>query len=81
MTLAALLDGHGIPGAVFTTKAAGLLVMSEVAQPPDPQRTWNAIIGLQQAGLMTVDPPGRACGADKPGDPGGDPCGRTQGPL
>ena len=58
VTLAALLDGHGIPGAVFTTKAAGLLVMSEVAQPPDPQRTWNAIVGLQQAGLMTVDPPG-----------------------
>ncbi len=58
VTLAALLDGHGIPGAVFTTKAAGLLVMSEVAQPPDPQRTWNAILGLRQAGLMTVDPPG-----------------------
>ena len=58
VTLASLLDGHGIPGAVFTTKAAGLLVMSEVAQPPDPQRTWNAIVGLQQAGLMTVDPPG-----------------------
>ena len=58
VTLASLLDGHGIPGTVFTTKAAGLLVMSEVAQPPDPQRTWNAIVGLQQAGLMTVDPPG-----------------------
>ena len=59
VTLAALLDGHGIPGAVFTTKAAAsTLVMSEVAQPPDPQRTWNAILSLQQAGLMTVDPPG-----------------------
>jgi tetratricopeptide (TPR) repeat protein len=56
--LAALLDGQGIPGAVFTTKAAGQFVMSEVAQPPDPQRTWNAILSLQRAGLMTVDPPG-----------------------
>ena len=58
VTLAALLDGHGIPGAVFTTKAAGQFVMSEVAQPPDSHRTWNAILSLQQAGLMTVDPPG-----------------------
>ena len=58
VTLAALLDGHGIPGVVFTTKAAGQFVMSEVAQPPDPQRTWNAILSLQRAGLMTVDPPG-----------------------
>ena len=58
VTLAALLDGQGIPGVVFTTKAAGQFVMSEVAQPPDPQRTWNAIISLQQAGLMTIDPPG-----------------------
>ena len=58
VTLAALLDGHGIPGVVFTTKAAGQFVMSEVAQPPDPQRTWNAILSLKQAGLVTVDPPG-----------------------
>src|SRR5271165_855411 len=58
VTLAALLDGHGIPGLVFTTKAVGQYLISEVAQPPDPQRAWNAILSLQQAGLMTVDPPG-----------------------
>ena len=58
VTLAALLDGHGIPGAVFTTKAAGQFVMSEVAQPPDPQRSWNAVLSLKQAGLMAIDPPG-----------------------
>ncbi len=57
LTLAALLDGQGIPGAVFTAPAAGQYLMSDgVAQ--DPQRTWNAILGLKQAGLMTVDPPG-----------------------
>jgi hypothetical protein len=33
-------------------------VIGEVAQPPDPQRTWNAILSLQRAGLATVDPPG-----------------------
>jgi tetratricopeptide (TPR) repeat protein len=58
VALAALLDGHGIPGAVFTTLAVGQLVMGEVALPPDPQRTWEAVLSLQRAGLMTVDPPG-----------------------
>ena len=24
----------------------------------DPQRTWNAILSLRKAGLMTIDPPG-----------------------
>src|SRR6185312_9556954 len=45
VTLAALLDGHGAdrdPGA----------------QAADPQRTWNAIGSLRQAGLLTVDPSG-----------------------
>ncbi len=58
LALAALLDGNGIPGAVFTTPAAGQFVTDDPAQPSDPQRTWNAILGLKQAGLMVVDPPG-----------------------
>jgi len=70
VTLAALLDGHGIPGAVFTTPAVGQYLAGDGAGPgagpgtgpgasaPDPQRTWNAILSLKQAGLMTVDPPG-----------------------
>jgi tetratricopeptide (TPR) repeat protein len=64
VTLAAMLDGHGIPGAVFTTQAVGRYLAGDGggrdpgAAPADPQRTWNAILGLRQAGLMTVDPPG-----------------------
>ena len=60
VSLAALLDGQGIPGSVFTTLAAGQYLAEDAgsAQPADPQRTWNAILGLRQAGLMTVDPPG-----------------------
>ena len=64
VTLAALLDGHGIPGAVFTTAAAGNYLAEEGtgrdpgALPADPQRTWNAIGSLRQAGLLTVDPAG-----------------------
>jgi len=64
VTLAALLDGHGIPGAVFTTAAAGNYLAEDGtgrdpgALPADPQRTWNAIGSLRQAGLLTVDPAG-----------------------
>ncbi len=59
VTLAALLDGHGIPGAVFTTKSAGQYLISDgAAPPPDPQRSWNAVLSLKQAGLVTIDPPG-----------------------
>jgi hypothetical protein len=59
VTLAAMLDGHGIPGAVFTTQAAGQYLTGDgAARPADPQRTWTAILSLRQAGLITVDPPG-----------------------
>ena len=63
VTLAALLDGHGIPGAVFTTAAAGEYLAGDGADRDpgagaDPQRTWNAIGSLRQAGLLTVDPSG-----------------------
>jgi tetratricopeptide (TPR) repeat protein len=58
VTLAAMLDGHGIPGVVFTTAAASSYLTEDGGQPADPQRTWNAILSLRQAGLLTVDPPG-----------------------
>src|SRR6266699_1800291 len=64
VTLAALLDGHGIPGAVFTTAAAGGYLAEDVAvrdpraPAADPQRTWNAIGSLRKAGLLTVDQAG-----------------------
>jgi len=68
VALAALLDGRGIPGAVFTTLATGQYLAGEGAgagtgtgphtSVPDPQRIWNAVLSLKQAGLMTVDPPG-----------------------
>jgi hypothetical protein len=58
VTLAAMLDGHGIPGVVFTTAAAGKYLGQDGGQPADPQRTWNAILSLRQAALLTVDPPG-----------------------
>jgi len=58
LTLAAMLDGHGIPGAVFTAAATGEYLAEDGGQPADPQRTWNAVLSVRQAGLLTVDPPG-----------------------
>ena len=60
VALAALLDGYGIPGAVFTTQAASQYLMADGAAElaPDPQQTWNAILSLKHAGLMAVNPPG-----------------------
>jgi tetratricopeptide (TPR) repeat protein len=60
LAMAALLGGQGIPGAVFTTSAVGQYLMSDgtASGVQDPRRTWNAILSLSQAGLMTVDPPG-----------------------
>ena len=60
VTLAAMLDGRAIPGTVFTTAAVGKYLAGDDGQPADPQRAWNAILGLRQAGLLAVDPPG-AC--------------------
>src|SRR4029077_2624797 len=58
VTLAAMLNGHGIPGVVFTTAAASGYLTEDGGRPADPQRTWNALLSLRRAGLLTVDPPG-----------------------
>ena len=60
LALAALLDGHGIPGAVFTTSSVcGYLATGgnpgtghEVA----PNVTWGALLSLERVGLLTIDP-------------------------
>ncbi len=58
VTLAAMLDGRAIPGTVFTTAAVGTYLAGDDGQPAGPQRAWNAILSLRQAGLLAVDPPG-----------------------
>jgi tetratricopeptide (TPR) repeat protein len=59
LALAALLDGHGIPGAVFTTSAACEYLTSDAAgRSPDPKQAWTALLSLRQAGLLAVDQAG-----------------------
>ena len=84
VTLAAMLDGHGIPGAVFTTAAAGEYLAEDGAAgirsmggrpAADLERDREP-----QAGGAADRRPVRhlADGPDQPGDPGGYPRGRAR---
>jgi tetratricopeptide (TPR) repeat protein len=56
LALAALLDGHAIPGAVFATSATcEYLGEGGGGSPVDPNVAWSALLGLERAGLLTVD--------------------------
>ena len=56
LALAVLLDGHGIPGAVFSTSAACEYIAARVVGAPDPKHSRGALLSLERAGLLTVDP-------------------------
>jgi tetratricopeptide (TPR) repeat protein len=56
LALAALLDGHGIPGAVFTSAAAArYLAAGGAGRPAGPERAWDAVLILERAGLLAID--------------------------
>ena len=56
IALAALLDGHAIPSAVFTALATcEYLGEGGGGSPVDPNVAWSALLSLERAGLLTVD--------------------------
>jgi tetratricopeptide (TPR) repeat protein len=56
LALAAILDGHGIPGAVFTSSAAcEYLGAGGPGRAVDPNVAWGALLSLERAGLLTID--------------------------
>jgi tetratricopeptide (TPR) repeat protein len=56
LALAALLDGHGIPAAVFTTPAACEYLAGDGAgRPADRERARSALLASERAGLLSVD--------------------------
>ncbi len=56
LALAALLDGHAIPSAVFTTSATcEYLAEGGNGQAVDPNVAWGALLSLERAGLLTID--------------------------
>jgi tetratricopeptide (TPR) repeat protein len=54
----ALLDGHGIPGAVFSTQAL-IAYLGGPATPfsaaADPRRVWDVLLALERAGLISIN--------------------------
>jgi len=62
LALAALLDGHGIPGAVFAAPSACAYIAAGGAGggggpgPADRERAQTAIVVAERAGLLTADP-------------------------
>ncbi len=54
--LAALLDGHAIPGIVFTAPATcQYLAGQDTARSPDPRLAWSGVLALERAGLLAID--------------------------
>jgi tetratricopeptide (TPR) repeat protein len=55
LVLLALLDGHGIPGAMFSTPALAGYVGEGSAHDQAIRRTWDTLQVLDRAGLATID--------------------------
>ncbi len=51
----ALLDGHGIPGALFSTRAL-IAYLSGTAGPfaADPRQAWDVLFALERVGLIVI---------------------------
>ena len=58
LVLLALLDGHGIPGAIFSTlSVAGYLggAVTSFSSGVDPKPVWDALLAIERAGLISVN--------------------------
>jgi tetratricopeptide (TPR) repeat protein len=56
LALAALLDGHGIPGTVLTTPAAAGYLAGSGGVPAGSEPVRAALAALERVGLLTVEP-------------------------
>jgi tetratricopeptide (TPR) repeat protein len=58
LVLVALLDGHGIPGSVFSTPAVVAYLGGAVtpfSSSVDPKPAWDALLAIERAGLIGVN--------------------------
>src|SRR5271157_5566087 len=58
LVLVALLDGHGIPGAVFSTPAVAAYLGGAVtpfSSAVDSKPVWDALLATERAGLISVN--------------------------
>jgi tetratricopeptide (TPR) repeat protein len=58
LVLVALLDGHGIPGTIFTTPSVSAYLGGTAVgfgTPVDPKPAWDALLAIERAGLISVN--------------------------
>ncbi len=58
LVLVALLDGHGIPGAIFSTSAIAAYLggaVTPLSFAVDPKPTWDALQAIERAGLISAN--------------------------
>jgi tetratricopeptide (TPR) repeat protein len=58
LVLVALLDGHGVPGAILNTQSVSVYLGDTAVgfgTPVDPQPAWDALLICERAGLISID--------------------------
>ena len=58
LVLVALLDGHGIPGSVFSTSAVSAYLggaVTSFSTAVDPKPAWDALLAIERAGLVSIN--------------------------
>jgi tetratricopeptide (TPR) repeat protein len=58
LVLIALLDGHGIPGAVFSTQSVSVYLGGPAVgfgTPVDSKPAWDALLIIERAGLISIN--------------------------
>jgi tetratricopeptide (TPR) repeat protein len=58
LVLVALLDGHGIPGTIFTTPSVTAYLGGTAVgfgTPIDPKPAWNALLAMERVGLISLN--------------------------
>ena len=58
LVLVALLDGHGIPGNLFSTPAVAAYLggaMTPFSSAVDPKPAWDALLAIERAGLVSLN--------------------------
>jgi tetratricopeptide (TPR) repeat protein len=58
LVLVALLDGNGIPGAVFSTSAMSAYLgggVTPFSAAVDPKPAWDALLAIERAGLVSIN--------------------------
>ena len=55
VVLLALLDGHGVPAEIFSTKAVAEYLFGSGATAADPALIWDALLTMERTGLVSIN--------------------------